>query len=172
VTGSRTIVLIGPMGAGKSSVGRRLAVRLHRPLFDTDDIIRRALGTTGAKIAERAGIAYLHDLEASIFDRALQRSSGAVIPAAASIVDDPERVERLRDGREFVALLTASPEECTRRISLQTHRRSTDHDERYALFERRLDSFRRAADVQIDTTSLDIDEVTELVVNALWVSWP
>lgn len=160
------------MGAGKSSVGRRLAVRLDRPLFDTDDIIRRVLGMTGAEIAERSGIRYLHDLEGAIFDRALERSSGAVIPAAASIVDDTTRVERLRDGREFIVLLTASPEECTRRISMQTHRRATDRDERDALFERRLHSYRRAADLQIDTTSLDIDEVTELVVNALWVSWP
>ena len=172
VSGMRTIVLIGPMGAGKSTVGRIVADRLERPLIDSDVLLWRATGMSAAEVAESADVDRLHRIEALVLRRALGRSMGAVITAAASIGDDAELVDRLRAGREFVGLLTATPEECVRRAGSGGHRRALTLEEHNRLLEQRIESYRRAADIEIDTTSLDAIEVAELLINAIWVSWP
>ena len=168
----RAIVLIGPMGAGKTTVGSALASRLERPFFDSDDNLVRTTGRLASEISESAGLPRLHDIESMILEKAVSRPRGAVIAAAASVADRPHIVERLRTGREFVALLTATREECDRRTLGSRHRRLVSEDEWYEVFEKRMDAYRRAADVEIDTTRLDPSEVTEIVVNTLWVSWP
>ncbi|MDH3247700.1 MAG: hypothetical protein OEQ47_01990 [Acidimicrobiia bacterium] len=172
MSGLRTIVLIGPMGVGKSTVGRLVADRLERPLIDSDVVIWRSIGMSAADVAETAGVERLHEIEALVLERSLERSTGAVITAAASVVDDPGLVDRLREGREFVGLLTARSEECVRRATPGGHRRTMTVEEHRELYERRIDSYRRAADIEIDTTSLDALEVAELLINAIWVSWP
>lgn len=168
----RAIVLIGPMAAGKTSVGAALAERLGRPFFDSDDILGRITGMDASEILDRHGIQRLHDIESMILEKAVSRPRGAVIAAAASVVDRPHIVERLRTGREFVALLTATREECERRAQGSDHRRAMMGDGWYDLFARRMDAYRRAADVEVDTTRLEVEEVTDIVVNTLWVSWP
>jgi shikimate kinase len=172
MSGLRTIVLIGPMGAGKSTVGRLVADRLERPLVDSDVLLWRATGMSAADVADSAGVDRLHRIEALVLRRALDRSMGAVITAAASIADDTELIERLREGREFVGLLEARPEVCVRRAASGGHRPSMTPVEQADLISRRMDSYRRAADIEIDTTSLDAIEAAELLINAIWVSWP
>ncbi len=172
VSSLRTIVLIGPMGAGKTTVGRLVADRLERPLIDSDILIWRSMGMSAADVADTAGVGHLHELEALVLERSLQRSQGAVITAAASVVDDDEVVERLRNGREFVGLLVAGAEESLRRVGSGSHRRAMTAEEYRDLSRQRLAAYRRAADIEIDTTSLDAIEVAELLINAIWVSWP
>jgi shikimate kinase len=172
MSGLRTIVLIGPMGAGKSTVGRLVADRLERPLIDSDVLLWRATGMSAADVAESAGVDRLHRIESLVLRRALDRSMGAVITAAASIADDTELIERLRKGREFVGLLEAQPEVCVRRAASGGHRPSMTPVEQADLIAGRMDSYRRAADIEIDTTSLDAIEAAELLINAIWVSWP
>jgi shikimate kinase len=65
----RTIVLIGLMGAGKSTVGRRLAARLHLPFADADHEIEVAAGLTVPDIFERFGEAYFRDGERRVISR-------------------------------------------------------------------------------------------------------
>lgn len=172
VSGLRTIVLIGPMGAGKSTVGRLVADRLARSLVDSDLVLWRALGVSAADLAATEGVERLHQVESLVLERSLERSAGAVITAAASVADDPALVERLRRGREFVGLLTARPDVCVRRSSSGRHRRDVGAVEHAELIASRMDAYRRAADIELDTTSLDAIEVAELLINAIWVSWP
>jgi shikimate kinase len=141
-------------------------------MVDSDIVIWRSTGMSASDVAESAGVERLHEIEALVLERSLERSQGAVINAAASIADRDDLVERLRNGREFVALLTARPEESARRSASGKHRRSMATEEHRRLFEQRIGSYRRAADVEIDTTSLDAIEVSELIINAIWVSWP
>jgi len=71
VTGpsARTIVLVGLMGAGKSTIGRRLAVRLGLPFVDADVEIERASGLSIAEIFERFGEAHFRDGERRVIAR-------------------------------------------------------------------------------------------------------
>jgi shikimate kinase len=67
----RPIVLVGMMGAGKSTVGRRLAQRLHWPFADADDEIEAAAGMSIAEIFELYGEAHFRDGERRVIQRLL-----------------------------------------------------------------------------------------------------
>lgn len=70
--GTRSIVLVGLMGCGKSSVGRRLAARIGLPFVDADHEIERAAGKTIPEIFEDYGEAHFRDREHKIVARLLQ----------------------------------------------------------------------------------------------------
>ncbi len=69
--GGRTLVMVGMMGAGKSSVGRRLAARLGLPFVDADTEIEEAANATIPEIFERHGEAYFRDGERRVIQRLL-----------------------------------------------------------------------------------------------------
>jgi shikimate kinase len=108
------IVLVGPMGVGKSTIGRIVADRLHRPYVDSDDIIEQRTGHTAREIAEHQGLDALHDLEVQVLRDALAMPEPAVLGSAASVVD--EEAGRLALGTaRHVVWLRADPDELTRR---------------------------------------------------------
>jgi shikimate kinase len=69
--GTRSVVLVGMMGAGKSTVGRRLAARLRLPFLDADIEIEAAAGMTIPEIFAAHGEAYFRDGEARVIARLL-----------------------------------------------------------------------------------------------------
>src|SRR5271167_3749236 len=69
--GPRSIVLVGMMGAGKSSIGRRLAARLEVPFVDADTEIEKAAGMSIADIFGRHGEADFRSGEARVIARLL-----------------------------------------------------------------------------------------------------
>ena len=70
--GRRSIVLVGMMGVGKSSVGRRLATRLAVPFVDADTEIEKAAGMSIADIFSHQGEAYFRSGEARVIARLLE----------------------------------------------------------------------------------------------------
>src|SRR5471032_2004982 len=69
--GTRSIVLVGMMGAGKSTIGRRLSARLRLPFLDADMEIETAAGMTIPDIFETHGEPYFRDGEARVIARLL-----------------------------------------------------------------------------------------------------
>ncbi|MBH5400965.1 shikimate kinase [Bradyrhizobium sp. CNPSo 4010] len=69
--GARSIVLVGMMGVGKSTIGRRLAARLRLPFVDADTEIEAAAGMTIPEIFERYGEAHFREGEARVIARLL-----------------------------------------------------------------------------------------------------
>src|SRR5437879_4279455 len=69
--GKRSIVLIGMMGAGKSTIGRRLSARLRLPFLDADTEIEAAAGMSIPDIFERHGEPHFRDGEARVIARLL-----------------------------------------------------------------------------------------------------
>jgi shikimate kinase len=69
--GARSIVLVGMMGVGKSTIGRRLAVRLRLPFVDADTEIETSAQMTIPEIFERHGESYFRDGEARVIARLL-----------------------------------------------------------------------------------------------------
>ena len=72
ILGTKSIVLIGLMGCGKSSIGRRLATRIDLPFLDSDEEIEKAAGKTILEIFSDHGEAYFRDRERLIVGRLLQ----------------------------------------------------------------------------------------------------
>jgi len=87
--GPRSIVLVGMMGVGKSSVGRRLAGRLSIPFVDADSEIERAAGMTIPEIFARNGEAYFRSGEARVLARLLD-SGPQVLATGGGAFMNPE----------------------------------------------------------------------------------
>src|SRR6202165_1519398 len=77
--GTRSVVLVGMMGAGKSTIGRRLSARLRLPFLDADIEIEAAAGMSIPDIFETQGEPYFRDGEARVIARLLD--SGPAVGA-------------------------------------------------------------------------------------------
>ena len=85
--GTRSIVLVGMMGAGKSSIGRRLAGRLAIPFVDADSEIESAAGMTIAEIFEKHGEPYFRAGEARVIARLLDNGPSVLATGGGSVMD-------------------------------------------------------------------------------------
>lgn len=92
----RPIVLVGLMGAGKSTVGKRLAKRLGLPFVDSDDEIEDAAGYSAAEMFERYGEADFRDGERRLVARLID-GSVRVIATGGGVFVDPRTRELLNE---------------------------------------------------------------------------
>ncbi|MBF0129534.1 MAG: shikimate kinase [Alphaproteobacteria bacterium] len=116
----RTVALIGLMGAGKSSVGRRVATRLGVPFLDADAEIEAAAGCTIAEVFARDGEAAFRDGERRVIARLLD-GPPCILATGGGAFMDPETRAAIR--RNAVSLwLRADLETLVGRTTGRTHR--------------------------------------------------
>jgi len=89
--GRRSIVLIGMMGAGKSSVGRRLSARLGIPFVDADTEIESAAGMTIPEIFTQHGESYFRAGEARVIARLLEQGPQVLATGGGAVMDASTR---------------------------------------------------------------------------------
>ena len=87
----RPIVLVGLMGAGKSTVGRRLAKRLNLPFIDTDTAIADAAGLTAAEVFEKFGEKEFRDGERRLVARLVDGEVRIIATGGGAYVDPQTR---------------------------------------------------------------------------------
>jgi len=87
----RCIVLVGLMGAGKSTVGKRLAKRLGLPFLDSDDEIERAADRTISEIFERFGEASFRDGERRVIARLIGGAPKVIATGGGAFMDPRTR---------------------------------------------------------------------------------
>jgi shikimate kinase len=121
------VVLIGMMGAGKTTVGRRLARRLRRPFLDSDERIEAEVGRTVAQIFADEGEPAFRRVEADVLRTMLDEPAPAVIAAAGGAVLDAANRERMR-ASGTVVWLRADPTALAERVRSGTHRPLLDDD--------------------------------------------
>jgi shikimate kinase len=90
--GSRSLVLIGMMGAGKSSIGRRLAARLSLPFADADTEIETAAGMSIPEIFGRHGEPGFRSGEARVITRLLEHGPQVLATGGGAVMNDATRV--------------------------------------------------------------------------------
>jgi len=88
---NRTIALVGMMGAGKTSIGRRLAQRLAVPFRDADHEIEAAAGLTVAEIFERFGESHFRDGERRVIARLLGEAPHVLATGGGAFMDETTR---------------------------------------------------------------------------------
>ena len=126
------VVLIGMMGAGKTTVGRRVADRLSRPFRDSDEVIEARTGRTVAQIFAAEGEPAFRRVETEVLVDMLADTTPAVIAAAGGAVLDEQNRARLREGGTVV-WLRADPALLVERVRGATHRPLLDEDPRGTL---------------------------------------
>lgn len=93
----RPIVLVGLMGVGKSTVGRRLAQRLRLPFVDADEEIEAAARMPIAEIFERFGEPYFRDGERRVIARLIDGQSKVIATGGGAFINEATRALILRD---------------------------------------------------------------------------
>ncbi|HEX3710280.1 MAG TPA: shikimate kinase [Pseudolabrys sp.] len=88
---ARSVVLVGMMGAGKSSIGRRLATRLSIPFVDADGEIESAAGMTIPEIFAKHGEPYFRAGEARVIARLLDNGPQVLATGGGAIMDQSTR---------------------------------------------------------------------------------
>lgn len=91
------IVLVGLMGVGKSTVGKRLAHRLGLPFVDADNAIEEAAGMSIAEIFARFGEAYFRDGERRVIQRLIDGRPKVIATGGGAFVNDTTRALILSD---------------------------------------------------------------------------
>ena len=118
--GTRLVVLVGMMGAGKSTIGRRLAARLNLPFVDADTEIEAAAGMTIPEIFEVHGEPHFRDGEARVIARLLDAGPAVLATGGGSFMREETR---RRIGEKAVSIwLKADPDVIMRRVKRRADR--------------------------------------------------
>jgi shikimate kinase len=164
----RTIVMVGLMGAGKTSIGRRLAQRLGLAFIDADHEIEMAAGCTIEEIFERYGEAAFRDGERKIIQRLLERPPHVLATGGGAFID-PETRARIKAAGISV-WLKADLDVLVRRVSRRTNRpllkRGEPRDVLARLMELRYPVYAEA-DICIDSLDAPAETTVERVIEAI-----
>ena len=161
------VVLIGPMGAGKSTVGRILAERWGVGLRDTDDDVEAADGRTISDIFVESGEEHFRALERDAVAQALAEHDGVLAVGGGAVMADSTRAAL--DGHRVV-FLRVGLSDAAARVGLGTSRPLLLGNVRgtmKALLEERAPIYDSVAAAVVDTDGRTPDEVADLVEEAL-----
>ena len=132
------VVLLGLMGAGKTSIGTVVAERLGRPLIDGDERLAELTGgRTAAEISDERGLDALHALEAEIALAALAAADPAVIGPASSVCESAAVRDALQRARRGLAAAPRSSYLVANAVQ-KSHRPLLDRGDPAELFEEQL----------------------------------
>jgi len=167
--GRRSIVLIGMMGAGKSSVGRRLAARLSVSFVDADAEIEKAAGMSIADIFARHGEADFRSGEARVITRLLDGGPQVLATGGGAFMNPATR--SVIQAKGISIWLSANVEVLMRRISKRKHERPLLQTADPAETLRRLLAEREPiyaqADLTVQSRDLPHDAIVADIMKAL-----
>jgi shikimate kinase len=163
----RHLVLVGLMGAGKTTVGVRCAELLGRPFLDTDELVVATAGIPFDDIWAAEGEQGFRARERVAVADAAASPTPLVISCGGGTVLDADNRRALRE-RGVVVLLTASSAALAARLAHDNSRPLLIGDDKTATLERlsalRQPAYEAAAHIDIDTEGRSVDEVAADVV--------
>ena len=166
--GSRSVVLVGMMGAGKSTIGRRLAARLRLPFLDADTEIEAAAGMSIPDIFETHGEPHFRDGEARVIARLLDSGPGVLATGGGAFMREETR-DRIR--RQAISIwLKADVDTIMRRVKRRADRPLLQTADPAATVERLLgerEPFYRAADLTIWSREVPHEKIVDECIDAL-----
>lgn len=116
----RPVVLVGMMGVGKTSIGKRLAVRLGISFVDADDEIEKAAGLSITEIFAKYGEDYFRDGERRVIARLIEGAPKVIATGGGAFVNDETRALILE--RATSIWLDADVQVLAERVSRRDHR--------------------------------------------------
>lgn len=167
--GPRSVVLVGMMGAGKSTIGRRLAARLRLSFVDADAEIEAAAMMSIADIFETKGEAYFRDGEARVIGRLLDGGPSVLATGGGAFMREDTR-NRIRD-KAVSMWLKAEADIILRRVKRRADRPLLQTADPAAtvlrLIEERHPVYQRA-DLTIASRDVPHDKIVDECIAALY----
>lgn len=164
----RHLVLVGMMGAGKTTVGKRVASLLGRPFLDSDEAVEARTGRTVAELFAQGGEPAFRSLESEVLREMLAGTEPAVIAAAGgTVLDEANRCAMREHAR--VVWLRADPDVLVERVRSSDHRPLLADDPTGTLrrlAEQRAHLYDEVADVVVDVDDLDPSTVADKVAGS------
>lgn len=165
MTNTRNIVLVGPMGSGKTTVGKTLAKALGRSFVDTDQCIEDALEVSISWIFDQEGEEKFRLRETKILKEQLERS-GLVIATGGGIVTVEENRRMLAESDCLIVYLRPELTILHQRLSRSKKRPLIDNAEDKQqqieqLFEQRDPLYTQVADITHNSGSASINKQTQ-----------
>ncbi|MDS1030057.1 shikimate kinase [Bacillota bacterium LX-D] len=158
------IILIGFMGTGKSSVGRKLARKLNKEFIDTDQEIEQLIGLNITQIFKKYGEVRFRSEEKLMIEKIASKRN-CVISTGGGTVLDPDNVAILKNNGILICL-TASPATVLSRVGKNNNRPMLKNKSSLELISSLIDErkpYYKCADFSVDTSDLDIDEIVEKI---------
>lgn len=112
----KPLFLIGYMGCGKSTVGRKLARRLQTDFIDTDTLIEEREGATVSEIFQLAGAEYFRRVERDVLDAVIAAGGAPVVSTGGGMPAWGDNLDRMRDAG-ITIYLKRSAEQIASRLS-------------------------------------------------------
>lgn len=171
----RSIVLVGMMGVGKSTIGRRMAARLRLPFVDADTEIEAAAGLTIPEIFERHGEPHFRDGEARVIARLLE--GGPLVLATGGGAFMREETRRRIAAKAVSIWLKADPDVIMRRVRRRADRPLLQTADPEATVTRLLserEPIYGCADLTIASRDVPHDRIVDECIEALyaWLCGP
>ena len=165
-TTSKNIVLVGPMGSGKTTVGRRLAHELNQVFFDTDHEIIDKTGVTIDHIFDIEGEEGFRERESKILENLCQMSNIILATGGGIVILSKNR--KILQNVGLVVYLSSSVDQLLRRTAKSKSRplleNSADRRKMITeLVEARDMYYREVSSVVIDTTGKKLHEVIKII---------
>ncbi|HUB94827.1 MAG TPA: shikimate kinase [Stellaceae bacterium] len=164
----RTVALVGLMGAGKSSIGRRLAQRFKVPFVDTDNEIEAAAGATIEEIFERHGEAVFREGERRVIARLLDGPVQVLATGGGAYMDPATRA--LLHMRAVTVWLSADIELLLSRVTRRNNRPLLKNADPRSVLEHLIlerHPIYAEADLTVETIEGPPEATLERVVSAL-----
>jgi shikimate kinase len=162
----RNIFLIGPMGAGKSTIGRALAKELKLEFYDTDEVIEERSGANISWIFDVEGEEGFRKREQKVIEELTQKSN-IVLATGGGVVTSPENRNALA-ARGTVIFLKASLHQQFERTKRDTKRPLLQTDDLKSRLESLRDErepfYEELADVSFETDKLTVKAVANNII--------
>ena len=165
----QNLFLIGPMGAGKSAVGRQIAKALHLSFLDSDDEIESRTGVDIPFIFEKEGEEGFRKREAKVIDD-LSALENIVLATGGGAVTDPQSRSRLGARGFVVYLYTTVDQQVARTVKGRERPMLADGDSREILEDLmaiRDPIYREIADLTVETDGRRVKAVANEIIERL-----
>ena len=165
-TTSKNIVLVGPMGSGKTTVGRRLAHELNKDFYDTDHEIIDKTGVTIDHIFDIEGEDGFRERESKILENLCQMSN-IILATGGGIVILPKNREILKNAGLIVYLSSSVDQLLMRTAKSKTRPILENSADRRKTITELVDArdvyYREVASLVVDTTGKKLHEVINII---------